>query len=243
MTLQIISGCILKKANEGHSVWSAGWCASDLWCLESLKHMARTPAWAERATVQNFKGYKCVLSLMVHVSEPAFSRDIWSTDDVCKHWQECTAVHACWARNLQKPVHSDDQCNVFSRQPHWCQHYNHCHQSCLGNTCGSDAGCRGSDAGGDGKAELSAKGRKEVVAFAEMSESSSNSSLSWQPFCPGHQEGWSHIDINTMPGCPCQAPPHNRLHTTAFPKTWTCKKGSSGASKTLCPHVLWHLEL
>lgn len=39
-------------------------------------------------------------------------------------------------------------------------------------------------------------------------------------------------DINTMPGCPCQTPPHNRLHTTAFPKTWTCKKGSSGTSKT-----------
>lgn len=159
--------------------------------------MGKTPAWAEKATVQRSQGYRCVLSLMVQVSEPAFSRDIGSTDEVCQHWQECTAVHAWWARNLQKPVHSDDQCNVFSRQPHWCQHYNHCHQSCLGNTCGSNAGCRGSDAGGNGKAELSAKGRKEVVAFVEMSGSSLNSSSTpsscWQPFCPGHQDHvWWH---------------------------------------------------
>lgn len=45
-------------------------------------------------------------------------------------------------------------------------------------------------------------------------------------------------NINTMPDCPCQTPPHKKLHTTAFPKTWTYKKGSSGASKSWCSHVL-----
>ncbi|KFP42683.1 hypothetical protein N324_09212, partial [Chlamydotis macqueenii] len=49
------------------------------------------------------------------------------------------------AENLQKPVHSDDQRDVFGRQPHGSQHYNHSHQSCLGNACGSNAGCCGSD--------------------------------------------------------------------------------------------------
>lgn len=136
----------------------------------------KTPAWAERAAVQKSHGYRCVLSLMIQVTKTAYSRGIGSTDQLCKCWQGAQSSACCWAEDLQKPVHSDDQRNVFSRQPHWCQDYNHSHQSRLGNTCGSNAGCRGSDAEGNRKAQLSAKGRKEVVTFAKTSGSSSDSS-------------------------------------------------------------------
>lgn len=57
--------------------------------------MVKSPAWAECATVQRSRGYRCVLSLMTQVTETAFSRDIGSTGELCKHWQGAHSSACC----------------------------------------------------------------------------------------------------------------------------------------------------
>lgn len=114
-------------------------------------------------------------------SETECGRDIGNTDKPCQDWQGAQISACCRAEDLQKPVHSDDQRDVFSREPHRCQHYHHSHQSCLGNPRGPNAGGCGRDAAGNRKAQPSSKGRKEVVTSANMSGSSSNSSSTKHP--------------------------------------------------------------
>ncbi|KFO84691.1 hypothetical protein N320_00529, partial [Buceros rhinoceros silvestris] len=45
------------------------------------------------------------------------------------------------ALNLQKPVNSNDQSHIFSRQTDGAQHNHHGDKSGLGYTCSPDAGC------------------------------------------------------------------------------------------------------